>query len=181
MTEKEKLRKEHSKRLKSGFYERTLGKACVNCGSTEMIEYHHIVPICVGGTNNVSNIAPVCNRCHKAIHGEKDYRSYKLTQRYKRPIKETEDNVGIYDLDIQKYIQCKITKEALIEILGVKSLNNSAYYKRYLKAHGIKLVVNKVASMIESLEYPPPVNTEIGFIIYNSGKVENIYYTGTTN
>ena len=31
-----------------------LGNKCVNCGSTENIEYHHIVPLRNGGTNNLS-------------------------------------------------------------------------------------------------------------------------------
>lgn len=180
MTEKELLRKEHNKRVSNGEYKRVLGCECVNCGSTEMIEYHHIVPICQGGTNKMSNIVPVCNRCHKAIHGEKDYRAYKLSQRSIKSL--TGNNQGIYDSDIQKYIKCKITKEALVEILGVKStLKNNKYYRNYLNSHGIKTVVNRVDAMIENLEYPPPLNTEIGYIVYKSGKVENIYYTDTTN
>ena len=180
MSEKDILRKEHNIRVQNKFYEKTLGKKCVNCGSTVAIEYHHIVPLCMGGTNKITNIAPVCNRCHKAIHGEKDYREYKLTLRNNNDA--VSKKMEIYDKDIQNYINCKITKEALVETLGVKNApSHSKYYRAFLEAHGIKTVVNKVDSMIKKLEYPPPVNTIIGYIVYKSGRVENIYYSNTNN
>ena len=43
------------------------GDRCVNCGSDENIEFHHIVPLAIGGTNNYGNVVPLCWRCHKAI------------------------------------------------------------------------------------------------------------------
>lgn len=42
--------------------------ACSNCKSEENIEYHHIVPLVLGGTNNMSNITALCHKCHKAAH-----------------------------------------------------------------------------------------------------------------
>ena len=44
------------------------GDRCVNCGSTEEIEFHHIVPLYVGGTNRPENIVPLCASCHHAMH-----------------------------------------------------------------------------------------------------------------
>lgn len=43
------------------------GDKCVNCGATP-IEYHHIVPLRIGGTNSVENIVPLCTRCHDLVH-----------------------------------------------------------------------------------------------------------------
>ena len=173
MTEKEFLRKEHNERVQSGFLKSVLGNTCVNCGATENIEYHHIVPICVGGTNKLSNIVPVCYRCHKAIHGEKDYREYKISLR----MKEEKIPINKYDDDIERYINCKITKDELLYILGVKNLSSNKYYRHYLESHGIKMVINNVSKMIETLEYPPAENKAIGYIVYKSGKVENVLYT----
>lgn len=43
------------------------GTKCVTCGNEngEMI-YCHIVPLNVGGTNNFTNIVPICHNCIKA-------------------------------------------------------------------------------------------------------------------
>jgi hypothetical protein len=43
---------------------------CGNCLSDEgdKIIFHHIVPVILGGTDNLSNIVPLCDKCHKLIH-----------------------------------------------------------------------------------------------------------------
>ena len=49
-----------------------IGKQCCNCGKKEDLEYHHIVPLSMGGNNIVSNICCLCYSCHSLIHfGEK--------------------------------------------------------------------------------------------------------------
>lgn len=45
-----------------------LPKKCCNCGSTEHLIYHHIIPWEVGGNNIPSNIAVVCAECHGKVH-----------------------------------------------------------------------------------------------------------------
>jgi hypothetical protein len=42
-------------------------KLCVNCGAPATCE-HHIVPISLGGNDIPSNKAPLCDKCHGAIH-----------------------------------------------------------------------------------------------------------------
>lgn len=46
------------------------GAVCCNCYSYEgnNIIFHHIVPVSLGGTNNLTNIVPICERCHNLIH-----------------------------------------------------------------------------------------------------------------
>lgn len=46
------------------------GTTCCNCGMNceENIIYHHIVPICSGGNDIISNIVPLCTECHSIIH-----------------------------------------------------------------------------------------------------------------
>lgn len=49
-----------------------VGTRCVNCGNTEDLEYHHIVPVGAGGTNNISNFICLCYKCHQLLHLDKD-------------------------------------------------------------------------------------------------------------
>jgi len=46
---------------------------CANCGKKEegrgsQLEVHHIVPREAGGTDKLSNLAPLCLPCHLAVH-----------------------------------------------------------------------------------------------------------------
>jgi len=46
---------------------------CANCGKKEeergtRLEVHHIVPREAGGTDKLSNLAPLCVPCHFAVH-----------------------------------------------------------------------------------------------------------------
>lgn len=45
-----------------------LPKRCCNCGRTDDLHYHHIVPVTYGGTNALSNWAVFCGICHDKIH-----------------------------------------------------------------------------------------------------------------
>lgn len=69
--ETEELKIEFNKRIFKEELIQKLGKTCANCGSTDKIEYHHIVPLVLGGTNNLSNIVPLCKVCHLKAHDKK--------------------------------------------------------------------------------------------------------------
>lgn len=45
-----------------------IGIVCANCHSSENLQYHHIVPIALGGSNLLSNFVCLCYDCHKTIH-----------------------------------------------------------------------------------------------------------------
>lgn len=45
-----------------------IGKQCCNCGAKEDLQYHHIVPLSMGGNDIVSNICCLCYSCHSLIH-----------------------------------------------------------------------------------------------------------------
>ncbi len=51
------------------FYFENLERKCVNCGEMNGLHLHHIVPLAVGGTNNISNVVILCSKCHGKIHG----------------------------------------------------------------------------------------------------------------
>lgn len=42
---------------------------CANCGATEDLHVHHIVPLVVGGSNRRSNLCVLCGECHGLVHG----------------------------------------------------------------------------------------------------------------
>lgn len=44
---------------------------CVNCGSQNNLEVHHIVPKCVGGVDEISNLRTLCVDCHDKTHDGK--------------------------------------------------------------------------------------------------------------
>ena len=42
---------------------------CQDCGAHDCrLEVHHIMPLCMGGTNKLYNLVTLCCKCHKAIH-----------------------------------------------------------------------------------------------------------------
>jgi 5-methylcytosine-specific restriction endonuclease McrA len=47
---------------------RTFDDRCAYCGSTKRIEADHRVPLCRGGSNEISNILPACIHCNRRKH-----------------------------------------------------------------------------------------------------------------
>jgi len=41
---------------------------CQECGSKNKLECHHIKPIALGGTNELSNLITLCHDCHSKAH-----------------------------------------------------------------------------------------------------------------
>ena len=49
-----------------------IGLKCCNCGSEEDLQYHHIIPLSLGGIDINSNICCLCYHCHYKLHHIKD-------------------------------------------------------------------------------------------------------------
>jgi len=66
------------RKVKEIVYKRANGE-CENCNSTHNLEYEHIIPFAMGGTNDLSNIKIFCKSCNqrKAI---KDFGLEKMDQ-----------------------------------------------------------------------------------------------------
>ena len=45
-----------------------IGLQCCNCGSTSDLQYHHIIPISIGGKDINSNMCCLCYDCHYKLH-----------------------------------------------------------------------------------------------------------------
>jgi hypothetical protein len=46
------------------------GQKCCNCNSSDSIQYHHIIPLAIGGNDILTNIVPLCEKCHLLIHNK---------------------------------------------------------------------------------------------------------------
>ena len=45
-----------------------IGLKCCNCGSEEDLQYHHIIPLSLGGNDINSNMCCLCYKCHYKLH-----------------------------------------------------------------------------------------------------------------
>ena len=113
----------------------THGTYCVNCGSSEEVDLHHIVPIAKGGTNNIQNIVPLCRKCHMAVHDKTRSHHRNCTGRPK-----TVDKIDGWQQIVWDYLNCRIGKREAAEMLGMgnaSKLSDAVWFKRYLRDNNI--------------------------------------------
>lgn len=121
-----------------------LGDKCVNCGSNVAIEYHHIVPLSLGGTNNITNIVPLCFVCHKIVHDNKNLRVIDKTKFTGRPRRKLPEN---YKSILCSYFSGMIGRKECQEYLNLKpqmKLHDVMEFKEYKKEHKIKAYKNRI-------------------------------------
>lgn len=118
------------------------GIKCCNCQSTQEIQYHHIVPLASGGFDIISNIAPLCPKCHALIHSKKSMASSTLIKQGMARAKAEGKRIGQpkgAKLNTKKSI---LSKQFIIqnsrdfegsmtdtEIIEKLSLNRNTFYK----------------------------------------------------
>lgn len=164
----EELRSEYRNMLLNGTLA-ALGTKCVNCGSTENIEFHHIVPLLLGGTNRLRNIVPLCNRCHKAAHRGRHISHYQNTKNSGRKSNVT-DETAFSVLD--KWADGQIGNKKCAELIGVKrpddgkpfTITQYAQYKKWCKMQGYKSVKNILDSKVINGSKAIDENTFVVFI-----------------
>lgn len=135
--EYKQLRLEFNRVLFKRDLEEKLGKTCCNCGSNLDVEYHHIVPLALGGTNKITNIVPLCGICHSIVHGKKNIRNIKRSENNGRPRRTPPQG---YEYTLDRYIDGEIGTKECKEILGLTKsakINDVKYYKEYLKSRKI--------------------------------------------
>ena len=155
--------------------ERNLGKVCYNCGSDEGIELHHIVPLKLGGTNNISNIAVLCHRCHCAAHYGQHIRDYQNKANLTgRPHKVADEAItdAFEDLIAGKIGRAEC-KERL-KLSQKSKISDMSAYKNFLKDRGIKSVKNNIDIIMNRRGFIKTGET-IGYIEYKDGTIEDIY------
>ena len=144
--EYEELKKEFRRKSFRDELKRVLGEKCVNCGSEDNIEYHHIVPLKNGGTNNITNIAPLCIPCHKKAHDRTNF----ISKNGGRP-----QAISFEDAEpiLAKYFNKEIGTSELKRQLGISQKNKSTHYrlmKEDKKKHKIGKDFKNTLDLIES-------------------------------
>lgn len=105
-----------------------LGSECINCGSTKNTQYHHIVPLALGGTNNIKNIVPLCGDCYALVNNIDPAlaKSVKLG----RPSIDFPDN---WEAVYKQWKAEEITAKVAMELL---SLKRGTFYNLVKKYEG---------------------------------------------
>ena len=150
------------------------GMTCVNCGSTESLTFHHIVPLAQGGTNRLSNIAVLCYACHKAVHGEREARKYTLKSLGGRRPTAIDEEL------LDKYFCCEITRddvEATLTKPGGKGSKIYGFpaYREYIARHRIVEFRNNLA-MKTCRGRVPKAGDVVGYIRHE-GENDRTYIT----
>lgn len=134
------------------------GRFCVNCGSAEGVELHHIVPLSMGGTNNIQNIVPLCCVCHTAVHKSKEaWREAQRHGKYDRGRKRKVPDG--YEQVLDDYLHCRIAMSEVREKFGwtmpTQKLNDRVWFKEYLEQHGVVKYRNNIDCLLVNGELEP--------------------------
>lgn len=187
MAKEDVLRREFNSKTFRDRLKSELGCECVNCGSAENIQYHHIVPLCNGGTNRISNIAPLCYSCHKASHGKHSVETYvvpevKETKRTGKVLVDTEET---REKDSERYILAKPlldkffngeigTEECIAEMgYSTGNIKSLAVTKEYMRKNGITCFKNNVDRLRSKGRLAKGV--VVGYVHKDGKRMELIY------
>lgn len=173
------LRKEfNNETFKKEIYKQQ-GRRCVNCGSEEYIELHHVVPLILGGANRISNIVPLCHKCHMAAHNGRHVKDFSDKSNYgRKSIISKEEAYPYFDM----YCNGEIGTMDCVRLCGyspnIKVSDIPMFKNSYKKEHGIKQMRNLI-DFYNSKRYKRLKSGEcVGWILYTDGRKENITYKG---
>lgn len=155
---------------------RKIGPRCINCGTEEEIEYHHVVPLLLGGNDILENIVPLCHRCHKTAHCGQHISQYvKAANAGRKPKVSIEDSKEIFDL----YISGVIGNQQIREKLGYSKgtpIQSSASFRKYLNQKGIAHVRNLVDVVYSNRVGGLKDGDIVGEVTYTDGKKKLMIY-----
>ena len=155
------------------------GTKCVNCGSEVNIQYHHIVPIEMGGSDSLSNTVALCGFCHCLAHGKQIKRAdRKKTGRKPKPKPSYADKI------IEFYLSGEIGMSAIkstLDLKGAWKLTDLWYFQEYLTEHHIVRYRNYYDSLLSSRLRENTFNKDVvtvAVVEYDNGEVKEYRYPG---
>ena len=160
---------------------RELGCVCANCGSTDMVEHHHIVALSQGGTNNLTNIVPLCYKCHKAAHNGRHIQAFAdhSGSDTGRPSKCDDDTAfSAYDLMVAGKIGVRKCK-ALMNLSDSSHPQQVEQYKKWCESRGVERLHNTLDVRITNSPYTAVDGCEIGDVTYLDGSRRVICFNDT--
>lgn len=168
----EELRQEFTRESFREEMVRVLGCTCFNCGSEENIEYHHAVPLRLGGTNKMKNILALCHRCHMAAHTGRDINQIKINpNRGGRPKKyplnpENELIMWMWAKGEIGTAECK----RLLSMGKYVKIKETSLYKDFIEKHNIENVKNGYDLILH--KYRPGFVYKTSIIYFNDDHAE---------
>lgn len=147
---------------------------CANCRDTESLEIHHVVPLSLGGTNEITNLVPLCHRCHKTAHCGRHLSHYADSSNAgRRSNLSDEEAKKVFD----SYFLGEIGTNEVKKRFGWSEKNritDSPQFKKYIKDNDIKHYRNNV-DVVEKRSSLYSGRT-VGYVVYGSGeRVDMIY------
>ena len=112
---------------------------CAVCSRNDYLEFHHMLPVSKGGTDDYDNIILLCVHCHGAVHG----RTITAEKPHKKTSIEYEKAKPILAAYFANEIGTKETKEKL-NLSQKTHLSESSVYKRYKRENNITKFYNNV-------------------------------------
>lgn len=168
----------NSRKFLKMLYDRYDGaKVCYGCGcDLEQPEWHHIVPVQVGGTDIPTNIVPLCHACHAAITHMQPVTKYRKKDSAKITGRKAIYPENYKDI-LEDYTRCRISKSEAAERLGKKSVrfNNERFLEEYIESAGIAYYRNNIDVYMSKHDYIL-VGHNVGHIEYTDGRTEELYW-----
>lgn len=95
--------------LKKRIFKTWKNPHCEYCGNNNknILQLHHINPICKGGDNDINNIIVLCPNCHKMVH-VKQIETQELIEIKKTPKTFTKKQVYKFELEKLKRNETKL-------------------------------------------------------------------------
>lgn len=112
---------------------------CAVCDQNDYLEFHHLIPLSEGGSDDYDNIILLCARCHAVIHN----RTFNPNKPNCKTSIDYETAKPVLAAYFANQIGAKETKEKL-NLSQKTHLTESSLYKRYKREHNIGKFYNNV-------------------------------------
>lgn len=172
-------RKSFGKALYAALTERH-GAACSCCKTTVGIEWHHIVPLFLGGTDEITNIVPLCHACHMAAHHGRDISHYDGLVRSGGRHPKVPDEEAFRALDL--LLAGEIGNKRCKELMGLSDRTqpfNTKQAEKYFGEHSISRARNNLDVALTNSSWSVHEGRTIGEIEYIDGRRETILFHDT--
>jgi len=174
------MKGQYSRNQSKGFRQECIkryGTVCINCGSSDRIEWHHVVPLEIGGNDDPSNCVPLCYSCHKAVTNHQlvivarmnEWKHGALTGR-KALCEDGWDDI------LMDYIECRVSASETAERLGGrKSFRSLKMFGDFKKRHGIIRHRNNIDTILK-FHSEIPWGACVGSAEYADGTKKRFYW-----